>query len=108
VYDISMTQIMQERVDANVRGSVGGTQTALNAVFELLPNLLAMIYDKPNQFYVLVIAGYLSVFIAMLLYARGVYWQRWSPLPSSESDNHGPRLKAKQSDSFLAAGIIPN
>ena len=77
-----MTQLMQERVDKNVRGSVGGTQTSLNAVFELLPNLLAMSYDKPDQFYVLVIAGYISVFLAMIMYAKGVYCRTWSSIPT--------------------------
>ena len=51
-----------------VRGNVGGTQNYMNALFELLPYLLGMIYSKPSQFHVFIVGGYAAVAIATLLY----------------------------------------
>jgi iron-regulated transporter 1 len=73
VYDIAMTQMMQKLVAAPVRGSVGGTQNSMNAVCELLPYLLGMVFSKPGQFHVFIIGGYVAVAIAMVLYIIGVY-----------------------------------
>jgi iron-regulated transporter 1 len=73
VYDIAMTQMMQEFVAPPFRGSVGGTQNSMNAVCELLPYLLGMIFSKPSQFHVFIVGGYVAVAIAMVLYIIGVY-----------------------------------
>jgi iron-regulated transporter 1 len=73
VYDIAMTQMMQEVVAPPVRGSVGGTQNSMNAVCELLPYLLGIIFSKPSQFHVFIVGGYVAVAIAMVLYIIGVY-----------------------------------
>ena len=73
VYDIAMTQLMQQYVAANVRGTVGGTQTSLNAICELLPYILGIMYSKPSQFHIFVIGGYLSVGVASILYTVGLY-----------------------------------
>jgi iron-regulated transporter 1 len=73
VYDIAVTQLFQQSVAERVRGQVGGTQMSLNAWMELLPFGLAMVYHKPSQFYVLIVGGYVSVGVAMLLYVLGVY-----------------------------------
>ena len=73
VYDIAMTQMMQESVAPPVRGSVGGTQNSMNAACGLLPYLLGMIYSKPSQFHVFIVGGYVAVAIAMVLYIIGVY-----------------------------------
>eukprot|EP00980_Cylindrotheca_fusiformis_P017913 scaffold5684_cov71-Cylindrotheca_fusiformis.AAC.2 len=73
VYDISVTQLFQQTVAPNVRGQVGGTQMSLNAFFEFLPFVLGMIYSDVNDFWILIVGGYLSVGLAIVLYTFGVY-----------------------------------
>jgi hypothetical protein len=52
---------------------VGGTQNSMNAVCELFPYLLGVVLNKPGQFHVFVVGGYVAVAIAMILYIVGVY-----------------------------------
>jgi iron-regulated transporter 1 len=74
VYDISVTQLMQQHVEENVRGrGVGGAQTSLNAFMSLFLYLLGLVYSSPNQFHVFVIGGYLAVGVAVVTYTFGLY-----------------------------------
>lgn len=72
VFDMSVTQLMQETVPDGVRGVVGGVQQSLNAFFGLLSFGLGMIFPKPSDFHVLVAAGYGGIALAVLLYGFGV------------------------------------
>jgi len=72
VFDISVTQLMQEFVPARVRGSVGGTQQSLNALFQLLSFALGLLFPDPRQFPIYASAGYAAVGVAVLLYFVGV------------------------------------
>ena len=84
VFDIAVTQMMQENVPDGVRGVVGGVQQSLNAFFNLLSFLLGILFPSPSQFYVYVVAGYGSVGVAMLLFGFGtfVFPQLYKRMPS--------------------------
>lgn len=73
VFDISITQLMQEYIPQNERGVVGGVQESLHAFFEIISYVLGIIFPDPAQFFVLVITGYVSVGLAVLFYLFGIY-----------------------------------
>jgi iron-regulated transporter 1 len=73
VFDISVTQLMQEYVEEDVRGVVGGVQQSLNALFTLLSCALGILIPDPRDFFIYVGLGYGSVGVAMLLYGFGVF-----------------------------------
>jgi len=78
VFDISVTQLMQEYVDEAVRGIVGGVQQSLNSFFFLLSFGLGIVFPDPKDFHILVGAGYVSVGLALILYAFKIYGHRGS------------------------------
>lgn len=73
VFDITVTQMMQEYVPDGVRGVVGGVQQSLNAFFNLLSYGLGILFPNPKDFYIYVGAGYASVGCAMVLYALDIF-----------------------------------
>lgn len=73
VFDISITQLMQECVPAEVRGVTGGVQQSLNAFFGLLAFVLGIVFPDPRKFFIYVSAGYASVCISMVMYTIGIY-----------------------------------
>lgn len=73
VFDITVTQMMQESTPDGVRGVVGGYQQSLNAFFNLFSYALGVVIPDPSHFYIYVAAGYASVGFAMLLYSFGTY-----------------------------------
>ena len=76
VFDITVTQMMQESTPDGVRGVVGGFQNSLNAFFNLISYALGVVVPDPAHFYLYVAAGYASVGLAMLLYSFGMYAKR--------------------------------
>jgi iron-regulated transporter 1 len=94
VYDISVTQLFQQTVAPNARGQVGGTQMSLNAFFEFLPYVLGMVYSDVSEFWILMVGGYISVGLAMMLYIFGVY------LPYSMNYTFEPVLKEDEDEKF--------
>lgn len=84
VFDISVTQLMQELIPDGVRGVVGGTQQSLNAFFSLLTFALCLVFPDPKEFHIYVAAGYSAVGLAAILYAFGVYRHSEDFLMSSE------------------------
>jgi len=84
VFDISVTQLMQEFVPDGVRGVVGGTQQALNAFFSLLTFALGLAFPDPKEFRIYAAAGYSAVGFAAVVYAFGVFRKRDEFLLSSE------------------------
>jgi iron-regulated transporter 1 len=86
VFDITVTQLMQEFIPDGVRGVVGGTQQSLNAFFSLLSFSLGLIFPDPREFYIYIAAGYSAVGVAAIMYALGVYVRRDEFLTSSEKE----------------------
>lgn len=73
VFDISISQLMQEKVAEEVRGVVGGVQNSMNAMFGLLAYGLGMFFPDPREFHIYVVMGFIAVGLAMLLWFFGVY-----------------------------------
>lgn len=83
VFDIAITQLMQEYIPDGIRGVVGGVQQSLNSFFFLLSFGLGLVFPDPKEFHIYVAAGYVSVGIALLLYALTIYRRRDSFAPFS-------------------------
>lgn len=66
VFDTSVTLLYQELVPDGVRSLIGGTQQSLNSVFTMSSGCL-------GQYYVIALAGYVCIGVAMFLYLVGVY-----------------------------------
>jgi iron-regulated transporter 1 len=75
VFDITITQLMQEFIPDGIRGTVGGAQQSLNAFFQLLSFSLGLIFPDPGNFFIIVGAGNLSIGVALVLYTLGVSCQ---------------------------------
>uniref|UniRef100_A0A7S3PWE3 Solute carrier family 40 protein n=1 Tax=Chaetoceros debilis TaxID=122233 RepID=A0A7S3PWE3_9STRA len=76
VFDLTITQYMQEQIPEEIRGAIGGVQKSLNSFFDLTTYALGLIFSAPEQFWVLVAIGYGSVGVAMLLYFFGIFSRR--------------------------------
>lgn len=76
VFDITVTQLMQLHVHEDVRGLVGGTQQSMNAFFAMLSFALGILIPDPMYFHYYVSVGYISVGMAMICYALGIYTRK--------------------------------
>lgn len=76
VFDITVSQLMQESINEEIRGLVGGIQNSMNAFFGLLAFGLGLFFPDPSEFHVYVLSGYSAVGLAMLLWIFGVYKNR--------------------------------
>ena len=76
VFDVAVTQLMQEFIPEGIRGSVGGTQNALNAFFQLSSFSLGLFLPSPQQFNIYAISGCISVGIAASIYAIFVFLRK--------------------------------
>ncbi|ORX88899.1 hypothetical protein K493DRAFT_341003, partial [Basidiobolus meristosporus CBS 931.73] len=68
VFDLSQTQIMQERVDNAQAGLINGWQYSLTNVFDLGQFLLTMIWSDPNQFHIPAIISFAMVVLAAITF----------------------------------------
>jgi solute carrier family 40 (iron-regulated transporter), member 1 len=76
VFDITVTQLMQEFVPEGVRGVVGGTQHSLNAFFQLLSFALGLVFPDPKDFPIYASAGYAAVVVAAISFVVVVLYRR--------------------------------
>jgi len=75
-FDLACTQLYQQTVPCDERGEVGGTQTALNSLFETVPFVLGMIFSDVENYWIVMLVSYLSVGMAAILLVFGMN-QRW-------------------------------
>jgi solute carrier family 40 (iron-regulated transporter), member 1 len=61
VFDITVTQLMQECIPAGIRGVVGGTQQSLNALLFLMAFAIGIVVPDPQEFNIYVASGYVAV-----------------------------------------------
>jgi solute carrier family 40 (iron-regulated transporter), member 1 len=73
VFDISVTQLMQEFIPEGIRGTIGGTQHALNAFFQLSGLSLGFIFTSPEQYGIFALSGCISVGFAAGIYSLFVF-----------------------------------
>lgn len=83
VFDISVTQLMQEHIPAPIRGLVGGVQQSLNAFFTLLAFSVGLFISDPKEFYIYASTGFAGVGLAALFFARNVFARRSTLLAPS-------------------------
>jgi solute carrier family 40 (iron-regulated transporter), member 1 len=76
VFDISVTQLMQEFIPEGIRGTVGGAQHALNAFFQLSGVGLGFVFHSPKDYNIIAFAGCISVSIAAGIYLTSVFLRR--------------------------------
>jgi iron-regulated transporter 1 len=76
IFDLAISQLIQETVPDNCRGIFGGTQHSLQAFFFALHFVFGLIWSKPEHFFVLAAIGYSAVGVAFLLVLLGVYQSR--------------------------------
>ena len=81
VFDIAVTQMMQELIPLPIRGVVGGAQQSLNALFQLTSFGMGLVFPDPSDFYIYGLVGFAGVGVAMVLYYFGVYRQRGTLFP---------------------------
>ena len=75
-FDLVITQLTQERVSEENRGSFGSAQTASYQFFYVIINLMGIVFHKPSQFIVLVSYSVGVVLLAALLYTKWYFTQQ--------------------------------
>jgi iron-regulated transporter 1 len=73
VFDISVTQLMQQRVPEDVRGVVGGVQQSLHAMFGLFTFVLGLVFPNPRDFFYFIEVGCSGVGLGLLLFTFGIF-----------------------------------
>ena len=66
--DLTVTQIIQESVEEEHRGSFNGVQSSMNMMMDLIKNALVTIFPKPQTFGYLIIASFTFVCLGWVLY----------------------------------------
>jgi len=73
MFDLVVVQEMQDSVPESDRGVVGSVQNSLQSCMDLLGYVMGMIVSDPKDFGVLILASFLSVSCAALLYSLHTY-----------------------------------
>ena len=76
IVDLTITQLLQERVEEERRGIVNGVQDSLNNSMDLLKCVLVILLPGSRDFGVLIIFSYISISCGWLLYAAFSRQQR--------------------------------
>ena len=69
VFDISITQLQQERTPDGLRVRVGAVQSTLNAFFTLASFSIGFLLPDPAEFHVYVASAFFCVTLATFVYA---------------------------------------
>jgi len=69
VVDLTVNQLLQEKVEEEVRGVVNGVQESLNNFLDLTKCILVILLPAEETFGLLIIASFTSVSLGWLLYA---------------------------------------
>jgi len=69
VFDLSVTQLFQERVPEYERGVVGSMQQVLNEFFQLLSYVMGLIWPDPSEFKILIVISFGGILVAGILYS---------------------------------------
>ena len=76
IVDLTITQILQERVEEERRGVINGVQDSLNNSMDLLKCILVILLPDAKDFGCLIILSYISISSGWLLYAAFSRQQR--------------------------------
>ena len=72
IFDLSIQQLVQERVAEENRGVVGGVMNAMNSIMDMLHYVLVIAAPRPENFNILVFISLLAVGTGWVLYASYV------------------------------------
>ncbi|KAK8960328.1 Solute carrier family 40 member 1 [Platanthera guangdongensis] len=73
MFDLAVMQLMQDRVSEADRCTVGGVQSSLQSMLDLLTYIMGIIVSDPRDFGVLVILSFVLVSSAAILYTLHCY-----------------------------------
>ncbi|XP_058110463.1 solute carrier family 40 member 1-like isoform X2 [Magnolia sinica] len=76
MFDLAVIQQMQDHVPESDRCVVGGVQSSLQSMMDLMTYIMGIIISNPKEFGALVILSFLSVTIAAVLYTFHIYHVR--------------------------------
>ena len=68
-FDLSITQLMQTKVEDAVRAQVNGAQVALCQIFFMVSSVLTMVFHDVDQFYIVVWVTLATLFVACVMYS---------------------------------------
>lgn len=99
--DLSVTQILQERVEENNRGAINGVQHALNMFMDLLKYGLVILFPSPETFGLLTLISFTVICSGWISYAIYSWKIRRHILPFHQyfrnCTGHIPPLQTKDS-----------
>ena len=101
-FDLSSQTIVQEEVEAGIRGSFSAVEASMQNGFELCSFLTTIVFSRPDQFRWPVMASCASVYAAGLLYASFVRTRRGHLVHFCEG-HHGPskrKLRGSASEAY--------
>ena len=75
---------MQEQVQDDVRGVVGGVQESWNSFFFLLSFAFGLLIPDPKDFYLYAAIGYAGICLAVIVFAVGFFSKRSSFLEETK------------------------
>ena len=61
VADLSVNQVLQNRVENEIRGTVNGVQSSMNMILDTMKYLLVIALPYPNTFGYLVCASFAAI-----------------------------------------------
>ncbi|KAK1603371.1 hypothetical protein QYE76_059186 [Lolium multiflorum] len=73
MFDLAVTQLMQDNVPDPDRCVVGGVQNSLQSIFDLLTYIMGIIISDPRDFSELIVMSFFLVTCAALVYTLHVY-----------------------------------
>ena len=73
MFDLVARQIAQEGIEEIYRGAINGKWRSLIAFFDLSTFVVAMLFPRPEQFWVLTSVSCLMVLVAAITYTSSVY-----------------------------------
>jgi len=69
IVDLTVNQLLQEKVDEDVRGVVNGVQDSLNNALDLAKCVLVILLPSAETFALLIFASFVSINLGWLMYA---------------------------------------
>ncbi|XP_031104111.1 solute carrier family 40 member 2-like [Ipomoea triloba] len=73
MFDLSVIQQMQDHVSESDRCVVGGVQSSLQSIFDLMTYLVGIVISDPRDFWELILLSFVLVTLAAVLYSIHIY-----------------------------------
>eukprot|EP00537_Pseudo-nitzschia_pungens_P006155 CAMPEP_0172368488 /NCGR_PEP_ID=MMETSP1060-20121228/27480_1 /TAXON_ID=37318 /ORGANISM="Pseudo-nitzschia pungens, Strain cf. cingulata" /LENGTH=360 /DNA_ID=CAMNT_0013093093 /DNA_START=161 /DNA_END=1243 /DNA_ORIENTATION=- len=76
VFDVTVTQLQQHETPEQYRCLVGSVQEALNSLFNIVANIIGLLFTHPDQFIYISACGFMSVTLAFVFFFFGIFIPR--------------------------------